>query len=85
MTSHCWAMLIILYSTKNYRCVCCVSAQSSCVIFLSLLQVNPVLKEVNLAYNGFADKGMTALADALKVNSTLCQLDVRLCMPHPLL
>ena len=43
-------------------------------------QHNPVLKELNLAYNGFADKGAAALADALKVNSTLIELDVRLCI-----
>lgn len=41
------------------------------------MQNNPVIKELNLAYNGFADKGTTALADALKVNSTLKELDIR--------
>lgn len=43
--------------------------------------MNSAVKELNLAYNGFADKGMTALADTLKVNGHLRELDVRLCMP----
>jgi hypothetical protein len=48
------------------------------------LQLNPVLKQLNLAYNGFADKGAIALADALKVNSTLVDLDVRWCIESEL-
>ena len=44
------------------------------------MQTNSALKELLLAYNGFADKGMIALTEALKVNSTLRELDVRLCM-----
>ncbi len=33
---------------------------------------------VSLAYNGFENQGAAALADALKVNSTLKELDIRL-------
>ena len=40
--------------------------------------MNNILKELYLAYNGFSDKGMIALADALKVNTILEVLDVRL-------
>lgn len=53
-------------------------------IIISIIQVNAAVSELLLAYNGFADKGMAALADTLKVNGTLRELDVRLCMTHTL-
>ena len=42
-----------------------------------ILQSNNALRKLNLAYNGFADEGVGALAVALKLNSTLVELDVR--------
>jgi len=42
------------------------------------IQVNCAVKELDLSYNGFADKGMIALADTLKMNNVLSELDVRL-------
>lgn len=53
-------------------------------VFFFHEQVNLALKELNLAYNGFSDKGMIALADTLKVNGNLRELDVRLYTPHTL-
>ena len=47
------------------------------VTHLLFAQVNAAIKFFNVAFNGFADKGMVALADALKVNSILRELDVR--------
>ena len=41
------------------------------------MQSNNALKTLNLAYNGFADDGIAALADTLKINSTLMELDIR--------
>ena len=35
-----------------------------------------MLKVLNLAYNGFGTEGAIALADALKVNTTLQELDI---------
>lgn len=42
-----------------------------------LYQNNQTLKVLNLAYNGLANEGAVAIADALKVNSTLEELDIR--------
>lgn len=42
-----------------------------------LHQNNQTLKVLNLAYNGLANEGAVAIADALKVNSTLEELDIR--------
>lgn len=50
--------------------------------FFLLAQVNAAIKHFNVSYNGFADKGMIALAEALKVNSLLRELDVRWCIVH---
>lgn len=46
-------------------------------IYLFILQSNNALRKLDLAYNGFADDGVGSLADALRVNSTLVELDVR--------
>ena len=46
------------------------------------MQVNAAIKHFNVSFNGFADKGMVALAEALKVNSLLRELDVRWCSVH---
>jgi len=35
-----------------------------------------------MAYNGLANEGAVAIADALKVNSTLEELDIRLAELH---
>jgi len=35
-----------------------------------------------MAYNGLANEGAVAIADALKVNSTLEELDIRLAKLH---
>ena len=40
------------------------------------LKANQMLKVLNLSYNGFGNEGAMALADALKVNSTLTELDI---------
>ena len=42
-----------------------------------LYQNNQTLKVLNLSYNGLANEGAVAIADALKVNSTLEELDIR--------
>lgn len=42
-----------------------------------MMQNNNAVRNLNLAYNGFADDGAAALADMLKVNSTLMELDIR--------
>jgi len=41
------------------------------------VQSNNAIRTLNLGYNGFADDGASALADALKINSTLMDLDIR--------
>lgn len=41
------------------------------------IQNNQSLKVLNLAYNGFANEGAVEIANALKVNSTLQELDIR--------
>ena len=41
-----------------------------------VLQSNTTLKSLNLAYNGFGAEGAKALQDALKLNSTLMELDI---------
>jgi len=35
-----------------------------------------MLKVFNLSSNGFSNDGVTALADALKINSALVELDI---------
>ena len=43
---------------------------------LLLVQANQMLKVVNLSSNGFSNDGVTAIADALKINSSLLELDI---------
>ena len=42
----------------------------------SVLQENFTLKILNLAWNGFGNDGALAMGEALKVNSTLRELDL---------
>lgn len=42
----------------------------------SILQENFTLKILNLAWNGFGNDGALAMGEALKVNSTLRELDL---------
>lgn len=48
-----------------------------------LYQNNQTLKVLNLSYNGLANEGAVAIADALKVNSTLEELDIRSVISEP--
>ena len=41
------------------------------------VQSNNAIRTLNLGHNGFADDGIAALTDALKINSTLMDLDIR--------
>ena len=41
------------------------------------MQENTILKVLNLAWNGFSNDGALAVGDALKVNTTLTELDLR--------
>jgi len=43
---------------------------------LVVMQANQMLKVVNLSSNGFSNDGVAALADALKINSSLIELDI---------
>ena len=38
-----------------------------------------MLKVFNLSHNGLGDEGAAALVEALKVNTTLTELDIRYC------
>lgn len=49
---------------SNYTCSCFI------------LQENISLKVLNLAWNGFGNDGALAIGEALKVNSTLRELDL---------
>jgi len=40
------------------------------------MQVNAALTSVNLSYNGLSDDGAAALGRYVRVNHTLCHLDV---------
>ena len=40
------------------------------------LKSNQMLKKLNLSYNGFGTEGAVALAEALKINTTLTHLDI---------
>ena len=44
------------------------------------IQNNQSLKVLNLAYNGLANEGAVEIANALKMNSTLQELDIRWAM-----
>ena len=46
-------------------------------MYINCLQSNQTLKTLNMAYNGLANEGAVAIADALKLNSTLEELDIR--------
>ena len=46
-------------------------------MYYDVVQSNHALRNLNIACNGFADDGVRTLADALRVNSTLVELDVR--------
>ena len=43
-----------------------------------------MLKVVNLSSNGFSNDGVAALADALKINSSLIELDITYVQIKPL-
>ena len=43
-----------------------------------------MLKVVNLSSNGFSNDGVAALADALKINSSLIELDITYVWIKPL-
>ena len=47
------------------------------LIFLSFLQTNCTLKYLDLSWNGFGNLGALALAEALRANNTLTELDIR--------
>ena len=51
--------------------VICTVMRCSC-----LLQENFTIKSLNLAWNGFGNDGALAMGEALKVNSTLKELDL---------
>ena len=51
--------------------VICIVMRCSC-----LLQENFTIKSLNLAWNGFGNDGALAMSEALKVNSTLKELDL---------
>ena len=50
--------------------------QTSYSVNLLVVQANQMLKVVNLSSNGFSNDGVTALADALKINSSLLELNI---------
>ena len=49
-----------------------------CIVMLCscFLQENITIKSLNLAWNGFGNDGALAMGEALKVNSTLKELDL---------
>jgi len=50
---------------------------------LVAIQANQMLKVVNLSSNGFGNDGVAALANALKINSSLIELDITyICMDN---
>ena len=53
------------------RVVICIVMLCSC-----FLQENFTIKSLNLAWNGFGNDGALAMGEALKVNSTLKELDL---------
>ena len=58
------------------QCIYCVCV---CVCVFVCVQVNQMLKVFNLSHNGLGDEGAAALVEALKVNTTLTELDIRYC------
>lgn len=46
-------------------------------IYFSSVQANCTLKTLDLSWNGFGNEGAMYLADALKANNTLIELDIR--------
>ena len=51
---------------------------------LVVIQANQMLKVVSLSSNGFSNDGVAALADALKINSSLIELDITYVQIKPL-
>ena len=45
-------------------------------IYVFRFQQNVLLQKINLSWNGFSKDGAMALGDALKVNTSLEELDV---------
>ena len=46
------------------------------IIIIYQFQANCTLRVLDLSWNGFSDLGAVALADALKANNTLTELDL---------
>lgn len=74
MTLSCqWTLLCLWFEYKfNFKLA------HSQRVYITYMQSNQMLKILNLAYNGFGQEGAAALADALKLNSTLTELDITL-------
>lgn len=64
---------------KQLDCNNFITINDSLVMRLRLiyLQANCTLKTLDLSWNGFASVGALYLADALKANNTLLELDIR--------
>lgn len=68
-----WSMIFFLF-IGIFMCrgvVICIVMLCSC-----FLQENFTIKSLNLAWNGFGNDGALAMGEALKVNSTLKELDL---------